>query len=162
MTPPLRVSALILSYNRPDFVRRVLLAHAAQTRPADEVIITDDGSSVDVPAEIADVLPALPFPVSFVRQPHHGFRAAKCRNNGIRAATGDYVVFADQDIVFTPTYVETFVAHARPREFLVGWPVRLDEATTLRLTDDMIRLGTLTSLVSPAQVHKVRQRYRND
>ncbi len=162
MNSPTRVSAIILSYNRPDFLRRVLLSHVAQTRHADEVVITDDGSSVDVPATIADMLPDLPFPVLFVRQPHREFRAAKCRNNGIRVATGEYIVFADQDIVFTPSYVETFVAHARPREFLVGYPVRLDETTTARVTDDMIREGRLTSLVTPAQARKVRRQYRKE
>ena len=162
MSPPTRISAIILSYNRPDFLRRVLLSHAAQTRSVDEVVITDDGSSMDVPADIADILPQLPFPVIFVQQPHREFRAAKCRNNGIRAATGEYIVFADQDIVFTQSYVETFVAHARPREFLVGYPVRLDEAVTSRLTDAMIRQGRLTSLVTPAQASKVRRQYRKE
>jgi len=162
MAPPLRISAVILSYNRPDFLRRVLLAHAAQTRLVDEVVITDDGSRVDVPAGIADVLPELPFPVIFVRQPDLGFRAAKCRNNGIREATGDYLVFADQDIVFVPSYVETFVTHARPREFLVGYPVRLDDATTAQLTDDAIRRGSLGGLVDEAGTRKVRRQYRKE
>lgn len=102
MKPPVRVSAVVTSYNRPDFLRRVLLAFAAQTRLVDELVITDDGSSVDVPAGLADILPELPFKVVFVSQPHEVFRAAKSRNNGIRETTGKYLVFADQDIVFAP------------------------------------------------------------
>jgi len=120
MAPPRRISAIIPSFNRPDYLRRVLVSLAAQTRLVDEVVISDDGSSVDVPVAIAEVLPALPFPVHFVRQPDEGFRAAKCRNNGIRAATGEYLIFGDQDIVLDRSYVETFARLARPGEFLVG------------------------------------------
>lgn len=162
MTPPRRVTGVILCYNRPDFVRRVLHAHARQTRPVDEVVITDDGSTMDIPAALADLLPTLPFPVTYVGQPHRGFRAAKCRNNGIRVATGEYLLFADQDIVFLPTYVATFLAHARPREFLVGYPVRLDEGTTQRVTEQMVREGALEALVSPAAAAKVGRQRRKE
>lgn len=162
MAPPPRLTGIILSYNRPDFVRRVLLAHAAQTRPVEEVVITDDGSRADIPAALADLLPGLPFAVTFVRQPDRGFRAAKCRNNGIRVATGDYLIFADQDIVFTPRYVAAFLAHARPREFLVGYPVRLDEAATARITEALVREGGLDALPTPAQADKVRRQRRKE
>jgi len=162
MPPPRRISAVIPSYNRPDFLRRVLLSLAVQTRPVDEVVITDDGSSVDVPSGIADVLPDLLCPVAFVRQGDEGFRAAKCRNNGIRAATGDYLIFGDQDIVLDPSYVERFARQARPRQFLVGFPVRLDAAETARVTDAMVREGTVAQLASPAEVRLVRKQFRKD
>jgi len=162
MNPPRRISAVVPSYNRPDFLRRVLLAFSVQTLLVDEVVITDDGSSVDVPAGIADVLPALPFKVTFLAQPDEGFRAAKCRNNGIREATGDFLVFADQDIVFAPTYVETFALHARRGRFLVGYPVRLTEADTARITDAMIRAGRVTDLVPESGARKVLSQYRKE
>jgi len=162
MTSPPRISAVVPSYNRPDFLRRVLLAFAAQTRLVDDVVITDDGSSVDIPAGIADVLPELPFTVTFVSQPDEGFRAAKCRNNGIREATGDFLVFADQDIVFAPTYVETFATHARRGQFLVGYPVRLTPEDTARITDEMIRSGRITDLIPEAGRRKVLDQFRKE
>jgi len=162
MPPSFRISAVVTSYNRPDFLRRVLLSFARQTRLVDELVITDDGSSVDVPAALADILPELPFKVVFVSQPHQDFRAAKSRNNGIREASGDYLVFADQDIVFAPTYVETFVAHARRGQFLVGYPVRLTEVETTRVTDALIRAGRVTDLVPEAGRRKVRSQYRKE
>ena len=162
MNAPPRVSAILSSYDRPDFLRRSLLSYASQTRPVDEVVITDDGSSVDVPSGIADVLPGLPFPVLFVRQPHQVFRLAKCRNNGIREARGDYLIFSDQDIVLFPSYVERFLAHARAREFLVGNFERLDETATARITDDLIRGRGIETLVSKAGEREVRKQYRKD
>jgi len=162
MNPSLRVTAVISSYNRPDFLRRSLLSYAVQTQPVHEVVIADDGSSVDVPAGIADVLPDLPFPVLFVRQPHQVFRLAKCRNNGIREATGAYLIFSDQDILLFPSYVERIIAHARAGEFLVGNFERLDEAATGRITDDLIRAGRLQTLISRAGEREVRKQYRKD
>lgn len=160
--PPTRISVIIPSFNRPDYLRRVLLSLAAQSRLVDEVVISDDGSSVDVPAALASVLPELPFPVHFVRQPDEGFRAAKCRNNGIRAATGDYLIFGDQDIVLDRRYVETFARHLRPREFLVGYPARLDAAETARVTDEMVRAGTAAQLASPRERWLVRKQFLKD
>lgn len=162
MTLPIRVSAVVPSYNRPDFVRRVLLAFAGQTRQVDELVITDDGSPVDIASGVADVLPELPFPVTLLSQPDEGFRAAKCRNNGIREATGDYLIFADQDILFAPTYVETFLAYAKPRQFLVGYPVRLTEAETAQVTDQLLRAGRVTDLVSDAGRRKVLDQFRKE
>ena len=162
MNPSPRVSAIVPSYNRPDLLRRVLLALATQTRRVDELVITDDGSSVDVPAGVADVLPELPFPVTFLSQADEGFRAAKCRNNGIREATGDFLVFADQDILFAPGYVEFCLRHARPRQFLVGYPVRLTEAETATITDDLIRAGRVTDLVHDAGRRKVLSQFRKE
>lgn len=156
MNLPHRISAAVSTYNRPDFLRRVLLAFAAQTRPVDEVIITDDGSSADIPGGIADVLAGLPFPVFFLTHVHRGFQLAKCRNNGIRAASGEYLLFVDQDIVLAPTYVETFARRARPGEFQVGYPVRLDPTATRRINDDLIRSGGIGTLVPDAGARKVR------
>ena len=162
MNPSPRISAVVPSYNRPDLLRRVLLALAAQTRPVDELVITDDGSSVDVPSGVADVLPELPFPVTFLSQPDEGFRAAKCRNNGIREATGDFLVFADQDILFGQGYVEFCLRHARPRQFLVGYPVRLTEAETATITDHLVRAGRVTDLVHEAGRRKVLSQFRKE
>lgn len=162
MPPPRRISAVIPSYNRPDLVRWVLLSLAGQTRPVDEVIITDDGSRMDVAAGIADLLGELPFPVVWVQQADEGFRAAKCRNNGIREATGDYLVFGDQDIVVARTYIARLAAAARPREFLVGLPVRLDAERTARVTDQMVRDGAVGTLVTGAEARAVRKQYRKD
>jgi len=65
-----------------------------------------------------------------------------------REATGDFLVFADQDILFAPGYVEFCLRHARPRQFLVGYPVRLTEAETATITDDLIRAGRVTAAVA--------------
>jgi len=157
-----RVSAIISSFERPDFLRRSLLGYACQTRPVDEVVITDDGSTADIASGIAAVLPELPFPVRLVRQPHQAFRLAKCRNNGIRESTGDYLLFSDQDIVLFPTCVEEILSRARPREFLVGNFERLDEERSGRLTESLIRERRLESLVSGAGRREMRRQYLKD
>jgi hypothetical protein len=128
----------------------------------DEVIISDDGSNSDIREGVKEVLPVLRCPVLFVTQPDRGFRAAKCRNNGIRAATGDYLIFSDQDIVFPKDYVRTFLHNLRPREFLVGDPVRLSEAQTATLTDQDVREGRCARVCTEANVRFVRQQYRKD
>jgi GT2 family glycosyltransferase len=128
----------------------------------DEAVITDDGSKVDIAAGVRHALPGLPFPVRLVTQPDKGFRAAKCRNNGIRAATGDYLIFADQDVVFPRDYVKTFLDNLRPREFLVGYPVRLTEEQSAAFSDEDIREGRFHHRITEEQLRVVRKQFRKD
>lgn len=155
-------TAVVTVFNRVEFVRRVLIALSHQSHPVDEVVLTDDGSDRDVPGSLADLLPDLRFGLTYVRQEHRGFRAGKCRNNGVRVARGDYLVFLDQDILFSRGYVETFVRERASREFLVGYPVRLTAGQTEALTWDMVRAGDYSPLVSGAQLAVVRRQWRKD
>jgi glycosyltransferase involved in cell wall biosynthesis len=68
-------------------VRSVL----AQTVPADEVVVVDDGSADDS----ARIASAFGQPVRCVRQPHAG--AAAARNRGVEEIDGEFVAFLDAD-----------------------------------------------------------------
>lgn len=141
---------------------KVLTCARLSARLPDEVVITDDGSSVDIPAALGDVSSRLPIPVYFVTQADRGFRAAKCRNNGIRQASGDFLVFADQDIVFTPDYLSIFAENARAGRFLVGYPVRLTEAQTKLVDGELLERGGLLALPTPEQRAVVVKQHRKD
>lgn len=79
----------------PAFLRDALESVLAQTMPAREIIVVDDGSRIDN----AEVLRAFPT-VRVIRQANQGLAAA--RNTGWRAATSRYVVFLDSDDRLAP------------------------------------------------------------
>jgi GT2 family glycosyltransferase len=106
------VSIVVPTFNREDRLRRVIDALARQVVPVClEVVVVSDGSTDGT----HDYLAALHVPeikVVVVEQPNSGPAAA--RNAGIQHASGDLVVFVDDDVVATPGLIAAHMAvHAR-------------------------------------------------
>lgn len=112
MTSP-RVSGIVPVYNGERFLPEALDSMLRQTRPPDEIIVVDDGST-DGTSRIAA---ALGPPVRWVRQENAGPAAA--RNHGIRLATGDFLSFLDADDVWLPSKLELQLARMQDRPELV-------------------------------------------
>jgi hypothetical protein len=106
--PP--VTVVVPHYDRADLLPRCLEGLAAQTYPALEVIVVDDGSpSNEARAALASVEQrSWPWPLRVLRRDNAGADAA--RNTGWRAAAHDLVVFIDDDDVPFDDLVESLVA----------------------------------------------------
>jgi glycosyltransferase involved in cell wall biosynthesis len=87
---PIAVSVIIPCYNQGRFLAEALESVLAQSRPADQIIVVDDGSTDDT-AEVARRYDR----VRCVRQANLGL--AQARNRGLDEATARYVVFLDAD-----------------------------------------------------------------
>ena len=129
----MKISVLTTLYNRPDHLRLLAAALAAQTRPPDELVVADDGSDATTVAALARFLPACGFPAKVVRQEKDGYRLAAARNLAIRAATGDYLLFLDCDVAPLPDAVAVHVKNAAPGRLLCGHRALLDETATQAL-----------------------------
>jgi len=93
-------SVVIPTHNRRATLRQCLNALLAQTHPAHEVIVVDDGSS-DGTAEMM----ARDFPtVRYLWQQNAG--PASARNHGIYEATGDIIAFTDDDCLPPADWLE--------------------------------------------------------
>ncbi|MBN1465297.1 glycosyltransferase [candidate division KSB1 bacterium] len=156
------VSMIIPVFNRLDFLSRALVCLQHQSFLINELVVTDDGSSQDVLGLIREKAKELPFHLKYIRQQNKGFRLSKIRNNGVRASTGDWLIFLDQDIIYTNGFIRTFVDHFQPRRFLVAWEIRLSAAQTNQLTPDMLRRGDYRSLITWRQAYDIGRQYRKD
>jgi len=87
----MRISVVIPAYNAGRYIGRAIDSVLAQTRPPDEIIVVDDGSTDDTAA----VVRGYGDKVRFIRQENAG--ASVARNTGIEAATGDWIAFLDAD-----------------------------------------------------------------
>ncbi|HLN24549.1 MAG TPA: glycosyltransferase family 2 protein, partial [Patescibacteria group bacterium] len=99
------VSVVIPCFNHHASILRAVQTVLAQTCPADEILLIDDGSE----PPLADMLGELPAPVRLVRLACNA-GAAAARNHGVALATGDMVAFLDSDDEWLPTKLERQVA----------------------------------------------------
>lgn len=108
----MRVSVVIPTYNSGPLVVEAVESVLAQTRPADEIIVVDDGSTDDTAKRLAEFGP----PVRYVQKENGGVSSA--RNRGIDEATGDWIAFLDADDVWHPRKLEIQLSALARREDL--------------------------------------------
>ena len=94
-----KISVIVTLYNRLEYARNMILSLLNQTLMIDELIFADDGSKRDVSEVIKDLIDECPFEIKHVYQEDIGFRLARSRNNGARIASGDFLIFLDQDVI---------------------------------------------------------------
>ncbi len=92
----MKISAVIPAYNSEETIARAIESVLAQTRPADEIIVVDDGST----DKSAEIVSSYADKVTLIRQENAGVSVA--RNRGIEAAMGEWIAFLDADDEWLP------------------------------------------------------------
>ncbi|EWY41274.1 glycosyl transferase [Skermanella stibiiresistens SB22] len=100
---PPRFSVVIPAYQRADRLVATIRSVQAQSYPAHEIIVVDDGST-DGTEALVKKLAASDGRVRFVWQSNAG--VATARNRGIRMATGDWIALLDSDDTWLPDKLE--------------------------------------------------------
>lgn len=90
------ISVIIPAYNRRSSIGDCIESALAQTSPAHEIIVVDDGSTDGTP----EVVTQFGDKAMLVRRSHQGVSAA--RNTGIRSSTGEWIAFLDTDDLWRP------------------------------------------------------------
>ncbi len=99
------ISVVVPSFNAGRWIAASLDSVLAQTRPPDEVIVVDDGSTDDT----ADILAGYGDRIRVLRASHGGLAAA--RNLGLAMAGGDWIAFQDADDVAHAERLAALEAH---------------------------------------------------
>jgi hypothetical protein len=93
----MKVSALIPTYNRKEYVERAIRSVLAQTVPVDEIVVVDDGSTDGTAEEIEQLFKG---GVRVIRQANQGVSGA--RRRAVLEARGEWIAFLDSDDEWTP------------------------------------------------------------
>lgn len=124
----MRASIQLCTFNRAALLERVLDACFEQTVPehAYEVVLVNDGSSDDTPAVIERARRRANCAFVVVDQPNSGL--AKGRNAGIARASGERIVFIDDDVLPLPNFVEEHLrSHASyPQAIVRGGAINVE------------------------------------
>lgn len=94
------VSTVIPAYNAEKHIGRAVDSVLNQSRPADEIIIVDDGST----DRTAEVIKSYGDKVRYIYQENGG--ASVARNTGIKAAKGNWIAFLDCDDEWLAEYLQ--------------------------------------------------------
>lgn len=89
------ISVIIPTFNRAGFLAKALDSVARQTRPCNEIIVVDDGSTDTTHAVVRRAAEQSRVPILSIYQENKGASAA--RNTGIQAAQYDLLCFLDSD-----------------------------------------------------------------
>lgn len=98
------VSVIMPCFNAAAYVEEAIGSVMAQTYPAVELIVVDDGSSDGSPAIVERLARQHEGRIRFVSQANAGPYPA--RNHGLRLARGEYVAFLDADDWWREDFVE--------------------------------------------------------
>jgi hypothetical protein len=107
---PPTFSVVIAAYQAAPFIGEAIESVLAQTSPAHEIIVSDDGSTDDLEGALAPYRDR----ILLLRQQKQGASAA--RNAAVQTASGSFVSILDADDVYLPRYLEGVreLAAARP------------------------------------------------
>ncbi len=97
---------IIPAYNAAAFLAEAIESALAQTHPASQVIVVDDGSTDDTPTVAKKFTDA----VMLLRQPNAGVSAA--RNFGAARTSADWLLFLDADDRLRPDALEKLLSRA--------------------------------------------------
>ena len=138
------VGVVISTYNNPAWLEKTLIGYMCQSRPADEIIIADDGSGPET-RELVERYAEL-LPLRHVWHPDDGFRKTEILNKAIAESRADYLIFTDQDCVPREDFVAVHAAAASPGRFISGGYFKLSMPVSRAVTGADIRAGSPFSL----------------
>lgn len=136
----MKISFIVLTYNRTDALLAVLRSLSEQCNPEHEVLIADDGSREDQVEMLFERCPAFTCPVRHVWHPDVGFTAAGARNLAAHVAKGDYLVFLDGDCIPNKSFVAWHTLLAESGFFVNGSRVLLGKTLTAEVLSGEMNL----------------------
>jgi glycosyltransferase involved in cell wall biosynthesis len=98
-------SLIIATYNWPEALNVCLLSIRNQTVLPAEVIVADDGSTMETKMLIEKMKLDFPVPLIHVWHQDLGFRKSLILNKAVRTATGKYIVQVDGDVILDKNFI---------------------------------------------------------
>jgi len=98
-----QVSVIVTTYNSEKFVREAICSVIDQTFTDWELIVVDDGSTDNTCNKLEEIHDER---IKIIRLESNSGRPAIPRNEGIRAASGEFIFFLDSDDILMPACLE--------------------------------------------------------
>jgi glycosyltransferase involved in cell wall biosynthesis len=161
MPPEFELSVILTTYERPKHLERCLASLALQRGVAGkfEVIVADDGSQDETQAVVEQFARRADFPVRFTTHPHEDYHVAKCRNDGVRASRGAYLLFNDGDCILPPEHLATHLRVGRPGVVWAGNGYRLTREASERIDLAAVNARDYRQFVTQAERQRLMRQW---
>jgi len=117
------ISVVIINYNYENYVGCAIESVLAQSKPAHQLIVVDDGSTDCSVKTISNALSNNPLDAIFIEKKNGGVISAA--NAAFKHVTGEYVVFLDADDTLCSTCVEAVQDGVASEPALLHYPLNL-------------------------------------
>lgn len=117
---PYPTSTIIISvYKDTQALELILDSLKNQSVPADQIIVSEDGESVEM-ATFIETQKGRFQNLLHMTQPDTGWRKNRALNRSITASSGDYLIFIDGDCVPYPQFIEEHLKLSKTNHVLCG------------------------------------------
>lgn len=116
MTPPVRASVCMASYNGSAFISEQIESILADIGEHDELVVVDDASTDGTAGIVAGITDPR---VRLIRSPENR-RYVRTFNAAAELARGEYIFFADQDDIWIPGRTERLIRSLEVRAVVAG------------------------------------------
>ncbi|MEZ4803716.1 MAG: glycosyltransferase family 2 protein [Gelidibacter sp.] len=137
----LKASVIISTYNQPQWLEKVLWSYELQTETNFEIIIADDGSTVETKQVIDGFVKDSKLSIKHVWHEDNGFQKTIILNKAIMESVSDYLIFTDGDCLARKDFVETHLRMRKDACALSGGYFRLSEHLSNIITNRDIAEG---------------------
>jgi glycosyltransferase involved in cell wall biosynthesis len=164
MPTELDLSVILTTYERPHHLERSLASLSTQRNMAGrfEVVVVDDGSKDRTHEVVHRFARTADFPVKLTTHEHDGFRVSLCRNDGVRASVGEYILISDSDCLFPPNHLSRHLDARRLGVARAGNCYRLDREVTEQLTVADVLAGNYRRQISLVERWRMWRRWMSD
>lgn len=116
----MKVSVIIAVYKDVEALGLIFDSLVYQTYRNFEAVVAEDGSSQVMQNFIDDAKGKYDFEIVHITQEDRGVRKSRSQNNGIRASSGEYLIFIDGDCILYSNFIENHIALSGEKNIVAG------------------------------------------
>ena len=136
----MKVSIIVAAYKDVEALELIFKSLIYQTHKNFEIVVAEDGESEVMHEFIDSSKEKYDFEIIHTAQEDIGVRKSKSQNNGIKASSGEYLIFIDGDCILYSNFIENHLALSGEKNVITGRRVNLGPKYSAEL-----RNGGITS-----------------
>lgn len=155
-----KVSLIIACYNQFYYLEKVLYSLQNQTFTDFEIIIAEDGSSVEIERIVSNFSNRFSHPIQHVFHEDNGFRKTIIVNKAVRSSKSDYLIFIDGDCILHHDFISRHYKRRKKETVLSGRRIMLTEFLTVVVDTELIQNKTFEKLSFWGKFYNFKERKR--